>query len=78
MKEARHQDYILFDFTYVKFYKRQNYTDRKQIKGCQEPGGGKWGLNTEEPERTIGEMEIFYVVIAVMAHNCIYWSKLSK
>lgn len=74
MKEARHQGYLVFGFIYVKFYKRQNYTDSKQIRGCQESGVGKWGLNTERPEGTFGEMEIFRIAIAIMVHNCTYWS----
>lgn len=57
MKEAKHQGYILFDFTSVKVYKRQNYADRRQIRGCQESGGGKRGLNTDGPEGTFEEME---------------------
>lgn len=43
---------------YMKFC-RQNYTNRKQIRSCQGPEGGRRGLNTEGTGEIFGVMKIF-------------------
>ena len=44
---------ILYDFLYVSFQKRQTHSDRKQMGGCQKPGGGdkadNYSMSTEFP-----------------------------
>lgn len=37
--EESAKGYMLYDYVYLTFWKRRNYKDRKQVSGCQEPGG---------------------------------------
>lgn len=50
LKEASYEGYMLYDSTYMNFWKKQKYRNRNQISGCQGVGvetdidsKGMWG-----------------------------------
>lgn len=42
-ERSQSQVYILYDSIYMTFFKKQNYSDRKQNSICQGLGGGEGG-----------------------------------
>ena len=58
MKEVGHKGYELFYFTYMNFYKRQNYSV-SSLGVAKGQAVRRKEMNTEGSEGTLGEMEIF-------------------
>lgn len=42
-KASENKDYIMYASIYIKFQRKQNPSDRKQISGCQELSVRGWG-----------------------------------
>ena len=55
--------YIPYDSTYVIFWKRPNYNDRKQISGCQElwDGDRGWPQKGQQEGHLKGDGTILYI-----------------
>lgn len=43
-KRCQREDYVLCDFIYIAFYKKQNYRNREPLSSCQGLGVGEWDL----------------------------------
>lgn len=61
-KKSDSKGYVLYDFMYMAFWKRQNYRDRKQIRGCLRLKVG--GVHYKEQER------IFWVDGNILYLDC--------
>ena len=53
--------YILFDFTYIAFWKRQNTRHKNQISGCQELEAGVEVDDKGEPGSVLGDKAVLYL-----------------
>lgn len=60
--QSQIQDHILYDSTYIKYQKRQNYGNRIQISSCQRPkDGSRRRLTINDKKKLVGVMKIFYI-----------------
>lgn len=65
IKKPDPKDDMLNDSTYMKFSKRQNFSDREQTAGWQEPELGE-RTDIKGTKKLSGVMENFYIVIVVL------------
>ena len=68
-RKADTEDCRMCDSIYMKFWKRHNYSDRKQISGCQALGMG-------ERIDCRGQERLFSFLIVEILHSCIHLTKL--
>lgn len=55
VKEATLKSYLLYDFIYMKLWKRQNYRNSKKISGCQGLGSLRGRGGQVEPSGFLGQ-----------------------
>lgn len=65
-KETRHKRLHSILSYFMKLSKSQNFSDREKIAGCQELGGGE-RTGVAGTEKVFGVMEIFCIIIVVLA-----------
>lgn len=63
-KKPDTKDYTLCDSVYMKFSKRQNFSDREDIAGWQEPE--LENSDVKNTKKLFGVMEIFYIVTVAL------------
>ena len=52
------KEYILYESTYMTFWRRQNYGDSEKISGCQELVGREGGIG-EAQGKFLGQSDYF-------------------
>lgn len=64
VKEATHKCYILLDFTYIVFWKKQNHRDRNQVSGCQrlEVEGG---IDYQGTQMSYLGLRVMFYIVAI-------------